>query len=446
MKRFVTSSVLVLVLPVWALGTANSTAAEGRYAMDLTDAPAVAPVSWQEEATNETVAEPDAVSQEQVASSISSCATVPRYWVRGEYLYWWTKGNDLPALATSSPAGTPQADAGVLGRPGTQVLYGNDAIDDEGRSGLRIAGGWWLDDSQCTALEVDYFSVFDDPNTGDFTAATTGAFGSGSPIIARPFYDSSLNASNSQLVSFPNLVDGQIDVTSSSELHSVAVSLRRNFRQGCRGRIDLIGGYRYFRFREGLEIREQLVSTNPGGLIQQGTTFDLYDRFEVENDFHGGDIGLLTELYHGAWTFEALAKVALGNIHRTVNVDGATARTTPPPGSTTATDPGGLLALPSNMGQQTANDFAALPEFGIHATYRWSDCLSFRFGYSLVMLTDVARTGEQIDSVVDSSQLPGGSPQAQNPGAPGAVRPASLVDNVTDFWVQGISLGVVLER
>ena len=66
-----------------------------------------------------------------------------------------------PALLTTSPANTPQADAGVLGRPGTTVLFGNDALFDNDRSGGRVRLGVWLDNQQDYAVEGEYFFLGD---------------------------------------------------------------------------------------------------------------------------------------------------------------------------------------------------------------------------------------------------------------------------------------------
>ena len=49
-------------------------------------------------------------------------------WLRGEYLAWFADGMDLPPLVTTSPAGTPAGDAGVLGESGTESLYGDQDI------------------------------------------------------------------------------------------------------------------------------------------------------------------------------------------------------------------------------------------------------------------------------------------------------------------------------
>src|SRR5262245_27258846 len=59
-------------------------------------------------------------------------------WAEAEYLLWWMKGAALPPLVTASPAGTPSTQAGVLGAPGTTVLFGGNSVNDEVRSGMRF--------------------------------------------------------------------------------------------------------------------------------------------------------------------------------------------------------------------------------------------------------------------------------------------------------------------
>ena len=63
------------------------------------------------------------------------CSPPGRFWLRGEYLMWWTSGMDLPPLVTTSPQGTPQNQAGVLGQSGTTILFGGQTVNGDGRSG-----------------------------------------------------------------------------------------------------------------------------------------------------------------------------------------------------------------------------------------------------------------------------------------------------------------------
>jgi len=63
-------------------------------------------------------------------SSPTPCG--PRGWIWGgaEYLLWRTDGMRVPALVTSSPAGTPRDQAGVLGEPDTVILFGGQDLLD----------------------------------------------------------------------------------------------------------------------------------------------------------------------------------------------------------------------------------------------------------------------------------------------------------------------------
>ena len=135
-----------------------------------------------------TAQEPDVTAPDPLDTQFFTTAdsTIPPgpSWAEGEYLHWWISGNDLPPLVTTSPAGTPRGAAGVIGAPGTTVLFGGNEVGDDGRSGFRVNIGLWLDEFNETAAELTWFSLFDD-GSGDFFAASTG-----SPTLARPFFDS----------------------------------------------------------------------------------------------------------------------------------------------------------------------------------------------------------------------------------------------------------------
>jgi hypothetical protein len=174
------------------------------------------------------------------------------WWTRAEYLQWWTKGNDLPALVTTSPPGTAQDDAGVLGVGGTEILFGAESIDRRGRSGLRVTLGRWLDEYEEVAGEITWFSVFDDAQSGDFRAASLGI-----PTLARPFFDVENGNDAAELTAYidPNgvtIVEGGINISSNSEMHSGSISLRHLLSCCSDTRIQLLGGYRFFRYREGI--------------------------------------------------------------------------------------------------------------------------------------------------------------------------------------------------
>ncbi|MCA9168139.1 MAG: BBP7 family outer membrane beta-barrel protein, partial [Planctomycetales bacterium] len=75
-----------------------------------------------------------------------------RIWGGVEYLLWWNKNRTVPVLATTSTDGTPFGQAGVIGQPGTSVLFGGGKYDDDVASGIRGSLGLWLDQRQTVGV------------------------------------------------------------------------------------------------------------------------------------------------------------------------------------------------------------------------------------------------------------------------------------------------------
>ena len=77
---------------------------------------------------------------DQCGGTVGCCRCCPcgppgRFWVRDEYLAFWTKGDSLPVLVTTSPTGT---------LPASEVLFGGNTVNGGFRSaiGYRPACGW----------------------------------------------------------------------------------------------------------------------------------------------------------------------------------------------------------------------------------------------------------------------------------------------------------------
>ena len=64
--------------------------------------------------------------------------------------------------------------------------------------------------------------------------------------------------------------------------------------------------------------------------------------FQTSNEFHGAEIGTIWEGGRCRWTWEFLAKMALGSMHQIVDINGSTVIASPVDAGTTYS--GGLLA------------------------------------------------------------------------------------------------------
>lgn len=357
------------------------------------------------------------------------------WWADADYLLLWTNGNAVPALVTTNDTVPPRSEAGVLGVGDTKVLLGDDRLDMGGRSGVALTVGRWLDDTQDYGLQATWFYA------GDPSDELNAAWQSrGTPVLARPFLNAATGLEDAQLVAYPNVVEGVTTAASGSYLRSVEALLRATWcKDPCR-RIDLLGGYRYLGFREGLRLEEHLILRDPGGLAQIGTTVDLFDQFDVRNSFHGGELGVLTSFSRDWLSLDIATKLGVGSVSRELAIDGGTLVKTPTGGQASAR--GGLLALPSNMTTYKDDTFAVLPELDIKARLQVTERLSLSVGYQLMFLTNVYRTGQQIDRAVDTSQLAGVLP-VNTVGNAGQFHPASLLRDST-LRAQGLTVGLSL--
>ena len=360
------------------------------------------------------------------------------YWVRAEYLSWRAKGNDLPPLLTTSPVGTPQGVAGELGQPTTSVLFGDTGVDDEYRSGARIALGFWVTEGEFTGWEVEY-SALTDAGT-DFNIQSTFSDGPNDRILARPFFNVLTGQQDALLLAFPNFlpdvgppadVNGIFSAETNSSTEGLAVT-RRDLLwadQAIGYRSYFLAGYRYMNLYEDLTT-EALIQP-VGGAFIPGSFIDSFALFDTENDFHGLELGIETQYNWGQWSWEVLTKLALGNSHEVVTIDGKTVIFN---GFTTEDFTGNTITQRTNIGEFKQNEFAMIPEFGINLAYQFSPNLKFTVGYSFVYYSHVVRPGDQIDLGLNPSQFDGGT-------LVGPARPRPLMED-TDFFLYGGNAGI----
>src|SRR5262249_36413228 len=133
------------------------------------------------------------------------CGPPGSVWVDGELLLWFLRGDRLPPLLTTSPAGTPRTAAGVLGQPNTAVVFGNQTVNDDLSPGFRLRTGAWIDCDHLWGVEGSFLYV------GSHSSGFQGNSDQ-FPILARPFFNTQTNAQDSQLLSFPGTLNGAIDI------------------------------------------------------------------------------------------------------------------------------------------------------------------------------------------------------------------------------------------
>jgi hypothetical protein len=364
-------------------------------------------------------------------------------YVVAEGLKFFPKGANAPALLSTSPIGTPQAQAGVLGQPGTQVLVGGSEFDDEALYGGRIAMGFWTMGAEYVGFEFNYMGF----DNGGTTINAESSFNpeNGGGILALPFFNVTTGAEDSLILAFPDFqavggiidtggvpidLNGTFNLDSDLEIHSAGALMKSVVwvLPDAGWRMYFLGGYRFFWLSDDLDMTSTIT---PVGGAFGGSRLEIFDSFDTENQFHGGEIGLQTELASGPWSVGIITKVALGNNHQKVDIEGETRAVG---GGLVIPSAGGLFAQPTNIGRSTDDVFAVLPEASVTLGYQLFRNVKLTAGYNFLYLNHVLRGAEQIDRSINTTQFDGGA-------LVGDARPARAM-NETEFWMHGFSTGV----
>jgi hypothetical protein len=355
------------------------------------------------------------------------CPPYGTIWVSAEYLLYWATGYSVPPLVTSAPDGTARNVAGTLANPNTTILFGNRAIGTDTRSGFRVRTGFWLDECQTIGIDGS-FAFLGGYETNYFAdCATAGQ-------LFRPFFNArpDVNRQDVELVCFPNVLTGSVNVNATGNFYTADANVRINLCCDCWYRTDLLIGYRFVSTNERLVITEDLTDIDPNNQVPDNTRIIVQDSFRTTNRFHGAQIGVTGEIRRGIGFLDYRALVGLGPNSRTVQIDGSTSAT--PPGGATATNVGGLLAQRTNIGTYDSTVFSVIPELNLNAGVMLGDHVRAWVGYGFLYWSNMVRPGPQIDTTVNSTQIP--------PGVlVGPARPRFRVAE-SDMWIHGLNFGL----
>lgn len=351
----------------------------------------------------------------------SPAAAEHRWYAAAEYLIWWLREGRIPAILTTGP----DSSGGVLGAPGTRVLYGDERLEtrhDDRFIGTRVTAGYWLTEDHALAVEGDAF--FLERDSTYFKAVSAGDV-----LLARPYFDAVTGQGRSEIVAGPlpggGRRNGGFNGYSRIELFGEQANLVIPAVTGEAFRLDVLAGAHF------LQMRDRVDFTATGRLLpDQATLFGLTDHWRVDNRFFGGQAGLRGEYVRGRWSVSLRGEAALGGTYDVVRAFGDRLFQTPAQRDIVRY---GLLVLPSNTGRFTRTDLTGVYETGANVGFRLTDHIRLFGGYTLLCWNNPIRAGDQADLVVNLRQVKG-SPSG--PAAP-------VIPFREDFfWAQGANVGL----
>lgn len=363
-------------------------------------------------------------------------------WFSAEGLLWWTNGVVVPDLVTTSPQGIPADQAGISG-PNSEVLFAGDEIFELMQSGFRVRAGQVLDPRGGHGFDAEFLTLLS--RDYDFFASSTG-----DPILARPFFNAgpNNNALDSQLIAFPGLATGAIQIDARSRMYSLGIHYWEEifnsrleccqsdscthsptFHSGNERDESLVVfqlGPRFSFLQDGLLVDESLTG------VASGNQFRFVDTFDTENKFLGAEFGLRAIRRRGDVDVNLGLQLAVGGTRQELQIGGFNTATS---NGTTTTTPGGFLAQTSNSGSWRRTRFSLLPAIDMGIGCQCGRGWRMNVTYSLTYWPNVLRAGEQIDTTINEDFF---APQVVPSAGPN--RPEPLFKE-TDFLAHGISIG-----
>lgn len=337
-----------------------------------------------------------------------------RLWFGGEYLLWRIHDASPPDLAA------------LFAATGVNASTGLDSSN--ARSGFRITGGVWFDDSHCCGLEASFF--FMDMKRSFSAASTQDVFQAGvsnipSRIVTNLPVDTGADLDPGDLLT--SVTTG----TSYFRLWGIEANFRRTVWWIGGLSVDVLAGFRNLNLDETVTLAGDFtfMEPNPDEAVpgpEDGRTVHMstLDTVETHNQYYGGQVGASCTWHCYRLTVDALAKFGVGGTAQQISAGGQTFQSAgliePTVGAAlvtrpAATLPGGIL---SSTPLTTTNRIrvSVVPELRASLGYQVTNNINAFVGYNFIWWTNVAIPGDQSSTSTSGSR---------------------------DIWFQGLDFGVL---
>jgi len=355
-----------------------------------------------------------------------------RVYGSADYLLLWArKGVNPPLVQSISPENAVNAlnNGTEFPTDATTDVFGGDGTDPGPFSGVRGTLGLWLDSCYECGVELGYIQLFRDSDRFSITS-------NGIPVIGRNFFDVAAQRNAFLFYSNPNGSQrGFINIDAPTQAQGGEFNVRYHTLSILADRTEVLAGFRYFNLREALGISSGADFVNPAGQVT--SHYDSFELFRTRNDFYGGQIGIDQHFYRGCWTVDFSSKIAFGNVHQNVLIDGGTTLTQPGVPVQNFPAQSLLFVQPTNIGIYNRDRFSVMPEFSVKIGYQVTQKMRATLGYEFIMITDAVRPGTAIDRGVNPNNT-----QFIVARQPSDALNPRFSFNDSDWWAQGLTAGI----
>ncbi|MEI8124856.1 MAG: BBP7 family outer membrane beta-barrel protein [Parachlamydiaceae bacterium] len=358
------------------------------------------------------------------AQCYDPCGCSDQFWVDAEYLYWGIKNSPEPVVLVSEGASdTAEALTPVIGGAN---------VSNDWRSGGKFGLGYWFDETRHYGIEGNYFFI----PTGSTKKTVSSDALEGSNYLVAPYYDVVAGAeAYDYLIANPGVWSGTAtrkigNWMQGAELNGLAV-----FPCDCNFNVTALVGFRYWNFNENLTFSTNSPYVAPHAI----DIFETTDKFDVQNNFYGGQVGVGFDYSYDCFSVNVKAKVALGAIMEELDIHGSTLTNDFDSLGVAQEFEGGVYALPTNIGHHNKTNFSVIPEVEINFGYQVTDCFRLKLGYTFFYVSNMIWAGDQIDANINQSQSVAYTGDA-SPVLVGQASPTAFL-RTSSFWAQGVNAG-----
>ncbi len=364
-----------------------------------------------------------------------------------EYLLWFfdTENTPVPLVTSDANFFPVELDRSGAGG-GAQSIF---EFEDRPHSGARFTAEYLLAvDYDPVLREYPFLRAASLEVSGFFLGERSIDFQEDfSTTLVRPFFELNNRQGSGFLVGAPNVATGSISGSSNAELWGVEANGWKTVFANAPGqsvRIDVMGGFRYLNFNSDLQINSQTVYQDNLPDIAElqpfaGNRIDVTDTFQTSNGFFGPQVGFNMSYITSCFTASAIFKFGVGANFQELRISGSQLRTFSD--GSKSFSPAGVYALPSNIGTFDRTKFGIVPEVNVKLAIPVSRRFTCFFGYTFMGWSEVIRPEEQIDPVIDITQIPNFPTGGASPTGLG--RPA-VPFNDQFLFIHGLNAGVMV--